>query len=136
MSKWLGSSGGSDREESACNVGDLDSIPGLGRSPEDGNSCPHLYSDLENSLDCIVHGVAKSRSRLSEFHLYFSGGWGISPWPLVQAWKVCITARTLLCPLPLEERDAGAGPMEGTSGESEKSRGGARALETALLGLG
>ena len=104
--------------------------------PGEGNSCPHQYSDLENSMNCIVHGVTKSRTRLSGFHVYFSGGWGISPWPLVQVWKVCITARTLLSPLPLEERDTGAGPMEGTKGESEKSREGAPALETALRSLG
>ena len=48
-------------KESACSVGDLGSIPGLGRSPGEGNSYPLQYSGLENSMDCIVHGVAKSR---------------------------------------------------------------------------
>ena len=57
--------GGSDSQESACNVGDLDSIPGLGRSPGEENSYPLQYSDLENSKDtgawqATVHGVAKS----------------------------------------------------------------------------
>ena len=47
-------------KESACNVGDLGSIPGLGRSPGEGNGYPLQYSGLENSVDCIVHGVAKS----------------------------------------------------------------------------
>ena len=51
-------------KESACNAGDLDSIPGLGRSPGEVNSSPLQYSGLENSMDCIVHGVAKSRTRL------------------------------------------------------------------------
>ena len=52
--------GGSAGKESACNVGDLGSIPELGRSPGEGNGYPLQYSDLENSMDCIVHGVAKS----------------------------------------------------------------------------
>ena len=46
-------------KESACNVGDVGSIPGLGRSPGEGKGYPHQYSGLENSMDCIVHGVAK-----------------------------------------------------------------------------
>ena len=46
-------------KESACNVGDLGSIPGLGRSLGDGNSYPLQYSGLENSMDCIVHGIAE-----------------------------------------------------------------------------
>ena len=61
--------GGSAGKESACNVGDLDSIPGLERSPGKGNGYPLQYSGLENSMDYIVHGVAKSRTRLSNFHL-------------------------------------------------------------------
>ena len=43
-------------------------IPGLGRSPGKGNSYPLQYSGLENFMDCIVHGVAKSRTQLSDFH--------------------------------------------------------------------
>ena len=43
--------GGSDDKESACNVGDLDLIPGLGRSPGEGNGYPLQYSDLENYMD-------------------------------------------------------------------------------------
>ena len=58
---------GSAGEES-CNAGDLGSIPGLGRSPEEGNGYPLQYSGLENSRDCIVHGVAKSQTQLSNFH--------------------------------------------------------------------
>ena len=54
--------GGSDGKESTCNVGDLGSIPGLGRSPGEGNGYPVLYSGLETSMDCIVHGVAKSQT--------------------------------------------------------------------------
>ena len=46
-------------EESAWNAGDLGSIPGLGRSPWEGNGCPLEYSGLENPMDCIVHGAAE-----------------------------------------------------------------------------
>ena len=50
---------GSAGKESACNVGDLGSIPGLGRSPGKGNGYPLQYSGLENSMDSTVHGVAR-----------------------------------------------------------------------------
>ena len=50
---FLGFPGGSAGKESACNAGDLGSIPGLGRSPGEGNSYPLQYSGLENSMDCI-----------------------------------------------------------------------------------
>ena len=53
---------------SACNVGDLGWIPGLGRSPGEGKGYPLQYSGLENSMDYTVHGVTKSRTRLSDFH--------------------------------------------------------------------
>ena len=53
--------GGSAGKESACNVGDLGLIPGLGRSPGERKGYPLQYSNLENSMDCIVLGVAKSR---------------------------------------------------------------------------
>ena len=52
---------GSTGKESSCNAGDLGSIPGLGSSPGEGNGCPPQYSGLENSAECIVHGVANSR---------------------------------------------------------------------------
>ena len=48
--------------------GHLGSIPGLGRSPGEGKGYPFQYSGLENSMDCIVHGVVKSRTRLRDFH--------------------------------------------------------------------
>ena len=51
---------GSAGKESASNVEDLGLIPGLGRSPGEGKGCPLQYSGLENSMDCIVHGVAES----------------------------------------------------------------------------
>ena len=55
-------------KESACNVGDLGSIAGLGRSPGEGKGYPLQHFGLENSRDCIVYGVAKSRTRLNTFH--------------------------------------------------------------------
>ena len=59
---FLGFPCGSVAKESMCNVGDLDSIPDLGRSPGEGKGFPLQYSGLENSMDCIVHGVAKSQT--------------------------------------------------------------------------
>ena len=47
--------GGSDGKESACKVGDLGSVSGLGRSPGEENGYPLQYSGLENSMDCVVH---------------------------------------------------------------------------------
>ena len=47
---------------------DLGSIPGLGRSSAEGKDYPLQYSGLENSMDCIVQGVAKSQTQLSDFH--------------------------------------------------------------------
>ena len=65
-------SGDSDGKDSACNAGNLGSIPGLERSPGEGNGNPLQYFGLENSMDCVVHGVAKSQTRLSNFHFHFS----------------------------------------------------------------
>ena len=68
----MGFPGGSEVKASACNAGDLGSIPGLGRSPGEGNGNPLQYSCLENRMDrgawwATVQGVAKSRTRLSNF---------------------------------------------------------------------
>ena len=49
------------RSESAFNAGDLGWIPGLGRSPGEEKDSPLQYSNLENFMDCMVHGVAKSQ---------------------------------------------------------------------------
>ena len=64
--------GGSEDKASACNAGDPGSIPGLGRSPGEGNGNPLQYSCLENPMDrgawrATVYRVAKSRTRLSDF---------------------------------------------------------------------
>ena len=61
---------------STCNAGDPGSIPGMGRSPGEGKGYPLQYSGLENSTDCMVHGVAKSWTQLSNFHFHCGGGVG------------------------------------------------------------
>ena len=61
---------GSANKESACNAGDLGSVLGLGSFPGEGKSCPLHYSGLVNSMDCIVPGVAKSPTELSNFHFH------------------------------------------------------------------
>ena len=59
-------------KEFACNAGDLGSTPGLGRSPGEGKSYPLQYFGLENSMSCLVHGVAKSGTWLSDLHFHFT----------------------------------------------------------------
>ena len=58
-------------KESACNDEEPSSVPGLGRSAGEGIGYPLQYSGLENSMDYVVHVVAKSRTRLSDFHFHF-----------------------------------------------------------------
>ena len=55
--------------ESACTAGDLGLIPELGRFPGKGKGSPFQYSGLENSIDCVVHEVAKGQTRLRYFHM-------------------------------------------------------------------
>ena len=57
-------------KESTCNAGDPDWISGFGRSAGEGIGYPLQYSGLENSMDCIVHGITKSWTRLSNFHFH------------------------------------------------------------------
>ena len=59
---------GSAGKKSTCNVGDPGSTPGLGITPGEGKSYPLQYSGLENFMDCIVHGITKSQTQLSNFH--------------------------------------------------------------------
>ena len=66
----MGFPGGSAGKESTCNAGDLGLIPGLGRSPREGNGYPLQYSGLENSMDCTVHGVTKSLTSLSDLCIH------------------------------------------------------------------
>ena len=69
--------GGSEVKGSACNAGDLGLIPGLGRSPGEGNGTPLQYSCLENPMvggdwwATLVHGVTKSRTRLTTSLSFF-----------------------------------------------------------------
>ena len=62
--------GGSTGKESSCNAGDPSLIPVSGRSPGEGNGYPLQYSGLENSMNCIVYGVTKSQTQLSDFHFH------------------------------------------------------------------
>ena len=73
----MGSPGGSDGKESACSVGDLGFIPGLGRSPGEGNGNPLECSCLENSMDggawrATFHGDAMSWTQVSDLHFIIS----------------------------------------------------------------
>ena len=61
---WASLSAG---KESACNAGDPGLIPGLGGSPGEGKGHQLQCSGLENSMDCILHGVAKSQTQMSDF---------------------------------------------------------------------
>ena len=73
--KVMGFPWGSAGKESTCNVGDLVSIPGLRRSPGEGKGYPLQYSGLENSMHCIVHGVADTTEQVS-----------------LHKWKSCISS--------------------------------------------
>ena len=66
----LGFPDGSGGKESTHNEGDVGSIPGFGRSPGEGKGYPLQYSGLENFMDCTVHGVTKSQTWLSDFHMF------------------------------------------------------------------
>ena len=71
----LGFYGSSIGKESVCSAGDLDSIPGSGRSPREGNGNPLQYSYWENSMDrgawqAMVHGVAKSQTQLKRLSMH------------------------------------------------------------------
>ena len=73
----MGFPGGSEVKAFACNAGDLGLIHGSGRSPGEGNGNPLQYSCLENPMDrgawqATIHGIAKSRTRLSDFTLSLS----------------------------------------------------------------
>ena len=90
---FLGFPGGSAGKESTCNVGDAGSIPGLGRSPGEGKGYPLQYSGLENSMDCVVHGVAKSQTRLSDFHFFLPKH---PPYPAISLSLFSMSASPLL----------------------------------------
>ena len=86
--------GGSDGKESACNAGDLGSIPGLGRSPEEGNGNPLQYSCLGNPMNrrawqAIVHGATKCQTRPSDWHFHFPGSTHYLP-PQRNSWQLSL----------------------------------------------
>ena len=117
---WYSCLGGSEVKASACNAGDLGSIPGSRRSPGEGNGNPLQYSCLENPMDgrvwwATVHGVAKSRTRLSDFTFTFLNpfyrwntsapeSWRDLPKNMARKWwqleplRVCETQEFVLCP--------------------------------------
>ena len=68
----MGFPGGPAVKESACNAEDLGSTPGLGRCPGAENGYPLQYSGLETSMECMVHGITESHTRLSDFHFLFA----------------------------------------------------------------
>ena len=73
------SPGGSGGEESSCNAEDLGSIPGLGRSPEEGNGKPLQYSSLQSPVDRgIAQEVTKNQTWLSDQHFHLHGPWWLS----------------------------------------------------------
>ena len=92
-------------KESACNAGDLGSIPGLGRCPGEEKGYPLQSSGLENSTDCIVHGVAKSRTRLHECTHQAPLFMGFSR---QEYWSGLPSAR-LLCPWTFPGKNTGVG---------------------------
>ena len=127
-SLYLGFSGGSAAEESTHNLGDLGSIPGLGRSPGEVKGCPLGYSGLENPMDCIVHGVAKSRMWLSHFHVQRwhkadglrEEGWG-QPLHRGDLWVGFWSMRGMFL-FKLREREKNTSMIMGARKHLEKSR--------------
>ena len=96
----LGFPSTSTGKESACNAGEPGLIPGLGRSPGEGNGYPLQYSSLGNSKDCTVHWSANSRTQLSDFHFHF------------RSYKVALVVKNP--PAKVEDvRDVGPVPRSG-----------------------
>ena len=89
-------------KESAGSVGDLGSIPGLGRSHGEGKGYPLQYSGLENSMDYIVHGVAKNWTELSNFHTLVAQSC-LTPWVPMNC------SPRLLCPRASPGKNTGVG---------------------------
>ena len=81
-------------KESACNAGDPGSIPGWGRSPGEEIGYPLQYSNLENSMDCIVHGVTESWTGMSDFYfLLFQSRLpgSIRKFKIIMKWIICFS---------------------------------------------
>ena len=95
---------GSVGKESACNARNPSSIPGSGRSLGEEKGYPLQYSGLENSMDCIVHGIAKSRTRLSDFQFHFSLGWKAPSLPLLEMFTCKRSLLRLFSPIVQSHR--------------------------------
>ena len=80
-------------KESACSAGDPGLIPGLGWSTGEGIGYPLQYYGLENFMDCIVHGVTKSRTWLSDFHFHFT----FLLWFVFSGWFYWVVNNFLFC---------------------------------------
>ena len=104
---FLGFPCGSGGKESACNVRDLSSIPGLGRSPGEGKGYPFQYSGLENSTDCIIHGVANSQTGLSDFPFIQVSGAKFCFLVDPKEWQIVATH----IPLALQQSPRGGGSI-------------------------
>ena len=102
----MGFPGSSAGKESAWNAGDLGLIPGLGRSPGERNGYPLQYSGLENSMDCIAHGVTKSQIWLSDFHFSctFSSNSKSKGNPWHEEILVLLTVYVTLHPTPKQQK--------------------------------
>ena len=104
---FLGFPGGSAGKESACDVGDLGSIPGLGRSPGEGKGYPLQYSGPENSMDCVARGVAELD--MTHYHHHFSYSCSVFLWKLessLRSFHLSMTSHILCEASLLAERRA------------------------------
>ena len=90
---------GSDGKEMTCNVGGLGSIPGLGRSPGKGKGYALQYTRLENSMNCIVHRIAKSQTQLRDFYLHLQEFFSSVQFSSVQFISVAQSCQTLCDPM-------------------------------------
>ena len=88
---FLGFPCGSVGKESAHNARDLGLIPGLGRSPGEGKGYPLQYSGLEQSMDCVVHRIAKSWTRLSDFHFHMYSNYSKEMFQFSSVTQSCLT---------------------------------------------
>ena len=95
------SPGGLDGKASVYNAGDLGLIPGLGRSPGEGNGNPLQYYCLENPMDrgawqAAVRGVAKSQTRLSDFTFTFAQSSEAASWQTAKGMTTTLLSGVLL----------------------------------------
>ena len=90
-------------KESACNAGDLGLIPGLGRSPKEGKGYLLHYSGLENSMDCLVHGVSKIGHGLATFTHTLKTTWEVTKLDFILDHKINLNNQ-ILQSLSLEQK--------------------------------